>query len=178
MELVAQRDDEIFDVVNDRNEVVGQDTRANVHRLGLMHRAIHVLVFNAAGQLFLQKRSMAKDTHPGCWDSSASGHLDAGEDYDVAMIRELHEELGVSECDPRRLLYIEACEDTGQEFVWVYRMQDEGPFMLHPAEIETGEWFEPEEVDRLIAEKPGECSTGLALIWQRYQSELSQDVVK
>ena len=75
--------EEIFDVVNERDEVIGQQPRSEVHRLGLMHRAVHVLVFNAAGQVFLQKRSMKKDRQPGLWDSSASGHMDTGEDYDA-----------------------------------------------------------------------------------------------
>ena len=73
--------EEIFDVVNERDEVVDQKPRAEVHRLGLLHRAVHILVFNSAGQVFLQKRSMSKDTHPGTWDSSTSGHVDSGEDY-------------------------------------------------------------------------------------------------
>jgi hypothetical protein len=47
------------------------------------HRAVHILVFNARGQVFLQKRSLKKDLHPGVWDSSTSGHLDTGEDYDA-----------------------------------------------------------------------------------------------
>ena len=81
--------EEVFDVVNERDEVIGQNTRRQVHRLGLMHRAVHVLVFNAGGQVFLQKRSMLKDRQPGLWDSSASGHVDAGEDYDTCVVREV-----------------------------------------------------------------------------------------
>ena len=57
--------EDIFDVVNERDEVIGQQPRGEVHRLGLMHRAVHVLVFNAAGEVFLQKRSMTKDRQPG-----------------------------------------------------------------------------------------------------------------
>lgn len=91
----AQRQDEIFDIVNERDEVIGQRTRGDVHRLGLKHRAVHVLVVNAHGEIFLQKRSMQKDTFPGAWDSSASGHLDTGEDYDACAVRELWEELGL-----------------------------------------------------------------------------------
>src|ERR1041384_1701595 len=86
--------EEWFDVVNVRDEVVGRALRREVHARGLWHRAIHVLVFNAAGQVFLQKRSMLKDLSPGLWDSSCSGHLDAGEDYDGAAVRELAEEIG------------------------------------------------------------------------------------
>ena len=60
--------DEIFDVVNDRDEIVDRRPRGEVHRLGLKHRAVHVLIFNSRGELFLQKRSMKKDCFPGVWD--------------------------------------------------------------------------------------------------------------
>ncbi len=164
----AQRQDEIFDVVNERDEVIGQRTRGEVHRLGLRHRAVHVLVFNQRGELFLQKRSLKKDTFPGAWDSSASGHLDTGEDYDACAVRELREELGwVTTQRPQRLFKIEACEKTGQEFVWVYRLDAEGPFTLHPEEIETGGWFTPENITRWMAEKPEEFAHALLLIWRR-----------
>src|SRR4051812_43883356 len=86
--------EEVFDVVNELDEVIGQERRSVVHRTGLRHRAVHVLVFNSKGELFLQKRSMTKDTFPGAWDSSASGHLDTGEDYEACALRELGEELG------------------------------------------------------------------------------------
>src|ERR1700722_1586072 len=125
--------EEIFDVVNERDEVVGQNTRREVHRLGLKHRAVHVLVFNQKGEIFLQKRSMAKDTFPGAWDSSASGHVDSGEDYDACAVRELEEELGLKvAAPPRRLFKMPACAETGQEFVWVYQLESDGPFVLHP----------------------------------------------
>src|SRR5436190_8691061 len=99
--------EEIFDVVNERDEVIDRQPRREVHRLGLLHRAVHVLVFNARGEVFLQKRSMSKDTSPGLWDSSASGHLDSGEVYDYCAVRELREEIGlVIERAPERLFKI------------------------------------------------------------------------
>ena len=160
--------EEIFDVVNERDEVVGQNTRREVHRLGLKHRAVHVLVFNRRGEIFLQKRSMTKDTFPGAWDSSASGHLDAGEDYDACAVRELREEIGlVIERPPERLFKLEARAETGCEFVWVYRQEAEGPFVLHPEEIETGGWFAPEQVTRWMAEKPGDFASALLFLWKQ-----------
>src|SRR6185503_18296399 len=106
--------EEIFDVVNERDEVIGRNTRSEVHRLGLRHRAVHVLVFNAKGEIFLQKRSQTKDTFPGAWDSSAAGHLDCGEDYDACAVREMREELGIdAQRPPKRLFPITACVDTG-----------------------------------------------------------------
>ena len=164
--------EEIFDVVNERDEVIGQAPRSEVHRRKLNHRADHVLVFNSRGELFLQKRSMQKDCFPGAWDSSASGHLDQGEQYDVCAVREVREELGVQlPATPDRLFRIEACEETGQEFVWVYRCHHEGPFNLHPEEIDRGGWFEPAEITQWIASKPEEFASGLVLIWGRWLRE-------
>jgi len=90
--------EEIFDIVNERDEVVGQNTRREVHARGLWHRAVHVLVFNARGEVLLQKRSMRKDIAAGKWDSSSSGHLDSGEDYDACAVREVREEIGLELC--------------------------------------------------------------------------------
>jgi isopentenyl-diphosphate delta-isomerase type 1 len=160
--------EDIFDVVNEHDEVVGRQTRREVHRQGLMHRAVHVLVFNARGQVFLQKRSMQKDRQPGLWDSSASGHLDSGEDYDACAVRELREEIGLRlDAPPRRLFKLAASAETDQEHVWVYRSEAEGPFELHPDEIEQGGWFAPEEVTRWMSEKPEEFAGALLMIWGR-----------
>lgn len=159
---------ELFDVVDENDCVIAQRSRQEVHRLGLRHRAVHVLVFNARGELFLQKRSMNKDCFPGRWDSSASGHLNPNETYDDCALREVHEELGLSlECRPQRLFKITACAETGQEFVWVYRGQAEGPFHLHPEEIETGGWFTAETVTDWVARRPVEFASGFVLIWHR-----------
>jgi isopentenyl-diphosphate Delta-isomerase len=160
--------EEIFDIVNEQDEVVGRLPRSQVHREGHKHRAVHILVFNARGEIFLQKRSMAKDCFPGAWDSSASGHLDSGEDYDACAVRELREELGlVIETAPARLFKIAACAETGHEFCWVYRLASEGPFELHPEEIERGDWFTPARVNEVIEQHPSDFASGFVLIWQK-----------
>jgi isopentenyl-diphosphate delta-isomerase type 1 len=160
--------EEIFDVVNERDEVIGRLSRAEVHRQALRHRAIHVLIFNARGEIFLQKRSMQKDNFPGRWDSSAAGHLDCGESYDACALREVKEELGIDlPSVPERVLRVEACAETGEEFVWVYRTRHEGPFQLHPDEIETGGWFAPGHVTKWIREKAEEFAPSLICIWRQ-----------
>jgi len=161
--------EEIFDVVNERDEVVGRETRREVHRTGLRHRAIHVFVFNSRGEVFLQKRSMTKDSSPGLWDSSASGHLDCGEDYDSCAVRELSEEIGlkVIAC-PKRVFKVDACRETGQEFVWLYRGESDGPFTLHPDEIERGDWFTPGAVTKWIDERPQDFAPAFVLLWKKF----------
>ena len=164
---MSQKADEWFDVVNERDEPVGRALRREVHARGLWHRAVHVLVFDAAGRVFLQQRSMAKDMSPGLWDSSCSGHLDAGEDYDAAAVRELGEEIGVRlALPPERWRRIAACAETGWEFCWVYRLRHDGPLTLDPVEISGGEWLAPAEVTRRIAAVPEDYCSAFRLIWR------------
>jgi isopentenyldiphosphate isomerase len=161
--------EEIFDVVNERDEVIGQAPRREVHARKLWHRAVHVLVFNSRGEVFLQKRSRQKDTAAGLWDSSTSGHLDCSEDYDACAVRELREEIGLNAAKPERLFKIDACAETGWEFCWVYRCQSEGPFQLHPDEIETGEWFAPETISSWVVERPQDFASAFRLVWESFQ---------
>ena len=162
---------EIFDVVNEHDQVIGRQPRHEVHRLGLMHRAVHVLVFNSRGQVFLQKRSLTKDRQPGLWDSSSSGHVDSGEDYDACAMRELSEEIGLQlDAPPKRLFKLAASPETDQEHVWVYRCEAEGPFTLNVDEIEKGGWFAADEVNRWMNEKPAEFASALLVIWNRVQN--------
>lgn len=161
--------EEIFDVVNERDEVIDRKPRQEVHARGLWHRAVHVLVFNARGEVFLQKRSMKKDIAAGKWDSSSSGHLDTGEDYDACAVREVREEIGlVLAQTPERLFKIDACQETGWEFCWIYRCESEGPFTLHPDEIETGGWFAPDVVTNWVKEKPEDFAGAFVLLWGKY----------
>ena len=159
--------EEIFDIVNERDEVIGQSPRREVHARGLWHRAVHVLVFNSRGEVFLQKRSMLKDTAKGKWDSSTSGHVDSGEHYDATAVRELGEEIGLKVSQmPERLFKIDARKETGWEFCWIYRCTSEGPFTLHPEEIETGAWFTPDAVTKWVNEKPQDFASAFVLLWK------------
>jgi isopentenyldiphosphate isomerase len=165
--------EEIFDIVNERDEVIGRAPRSEVHARGLLHRAVHVLVFNARGELFLQKRSKTKDREPSRWGASASGHVDSGEEYDVTVVRELGEELGWKpSLPPERILRIEACRETDQEFVWVYRCSGEGPFVLKADEVETGGWFSREQIECWLAERPAEFTTAFVRLWELLRGKI------
>jgi 8-oxo-dGTP pyrophosphatase MutT (NUDIX family) len=90
-------------------------------------------------------------------------------------VRELREEIGlVLTKPPERILRIEACADTGNEFVWVYRCASEGPFVLHPEEIERGEWFKPEFVTKWVAEQPRDFARAFVLIWKLFLTTEAQ----
>jgi 16S rRNA (adenine1518-N6/adenine1519-N6)-dimethyltransferase len=168
----AQRDDEIFDVVDGENRVTGQATRADVHARGWRHRAVHIFVENVRGEIFLQKRSHLKDKMPGKWDSSAAGHLDAGEAYLPCAVRELGEELGIR-TEPGRLRLagaVPAGPGTGMEFVELYLTRWDGALRWPPAEIESGMWMSPGEIDAWTAARPEDFADGFLECWRVYRA--------
>jgi isopentenyldiphosphate isomerase len=162
--------DELLDVVNENDEVIAVERRGDIHAQGLMHRAVHILLFNSRGELFLQKRSLNKDEQPGKWDSSAAGHVDSGEDYLDCACREIGEELGIVVDQPLQALFkLPATLLTGNEHCMVYRYCFDGPLVLQADEIDDGEWIDPATMDRRVAEADPLITDAIKLIWQRYR---------
>ena len=175
MTTTTDNQQELFDVVNANDEVIGQATRGEVHRRGLMHRAVHIFVFNFAGQFYLQKRSQTKDKHPGCYDSSASGHHDASEDADTCACRELREELGLEAgTGLTRLFKTPACAETGWEHVTFYTLQTDAPPQPNPREIESGRFFTLAEVLRMIEADPRQFAPGFLKVLQKFGDQMGK----
>ena len=155
----AQSESEVFDVVDENDRVVGAEPRGIVHVNNLLHRAVHVLIFNRAGDLLLQKRSIWKDRNPGRWDSSAAGHVDSGETYEESARRELDEELGIEAPPLEPVGKLTPCEQNGWEFIEVFRGVHEGPFSTAPLEVETAAFFSRADVLAWAARSPRDFST-------------------
>lgn len=170
---MAAHQTEIFDVVDAADRVVGQAPRTQVHARKWLHRSVHILVRNSQGQIYLQKRSMKKDLLPGVWTTSASGHVDSGESYDIAAVRELREELGIdsgSPCQLRFLFKHNACRYTGQEFIQVYEIVWDGEIIIDPEEIDYGQWYGSEEIDTAIRSNRRAYAPSFRLIWGRVRT--------
>jgi isopentenyl-diphosphate delta-isomerase len=167
--------DELFDVVDSDDCVLSQAPRREVHAQKLLHRAVHVIVHDSHGRFFLQKRSLTKDTFPGCWDSSCSGHVDAGEDYLIAARRELDEEIGVGDTrlPLRPLVKLLASPATGNEFIQVFMLGPySGTFDLNPEEITEGQWATADVLDSLINENAAQVAGALRLLWAQHRAEI------
>ena len=166
---VGQSPDEVFDVVDERDIVVGREYRREIHRRSLLHRAIHIFWLRGDGQLCLQRRSYAKDNCPGLLSSSCAGHVDSGEDYLGAAVRELHEELGIAVL-PAALLEVDYAPwhvDLGNEFVRSYLLRDDHPTMLAEFEVDSLLWRTPAEVESWATAEPSAFATPLSHLFQR-----------
>ena len=164
-----QREDEMFDIVDENDHVTGAAPRAEVHARDLLHRAVHVFVFNKRGDLLLQQRSRLKDVHPGRWDSSVSGHLDSGESYESAAVRELDEEMGIIAETVEEIARILPSEATGWEHIRLYRVLHHGAVRFPCAEIEAAAWFPVEEIEAWIHANPGDFATGFLECWKAWR---------
>lgn len=147
---------ELLDVVDATNRVIGRASRAQVHRRRWRHRAVHILILNSAGEVFVQRRAAHKDCAPGLWDTSAAGHVDAGESVDRAAARELHEELGLDDVALERIWTLPAGPLTGNEFVTVYRGVTGREPQPDAHEIAASGWFEPAALNRWMGASPAD----------------------
>jgi len=141
-----------------------------VHGNNLRHRAVHILIFNPAGEVYLQQRSRWKDRHPLKWDSSAAGHVAGTESYDEAAGRELKEELGIG-VSLTKISKLPASERTDQEFVWLYRGEVAGDFSPNRTEIETGAFFPETIIDGWVAARPEDFAPGFIECWKVYRQK-------
>lgn len=148
-------DHELLDFVDAEDRVIGQATRAEIHAQRRFHRAIHLFVFHPDGRLFLQKRSRWKDTGAGTWSTSCAGHVDQGESYDGAVLREAGEELGIRLTEvPERFGRFTPAPELGYEFLVLYRVVHPGPFTWPEAEIEDGRWWTLDAIREASRETP------------------------
>lgn len=158
----------MLDIVNEFDEVIGQGTRADIHLNKSMHRATHIILTNSEHQIFVQLRSKSKDTNAGLWDSSAAGHVDAGESYRDCAARELKEELGI-QVEVEQLLEIGRLPPAvahGNEFVRLYVTQSNDPITLEADEIDDGRWQSLSELDQWIQNRPDEFAPSFLVIWE------------
>jgi len=162
---------EILEVVDSEDHVIGTERRGLIHARGLMHRSAQVLLFNSAGELFLQKRSMYKDEFPGLWDSSAAGHLEPGESYHQCALRELQEELGIRHRgELTELFKVRASRETGYEHCTVFRCMSDCPVTLQAEEVDEGKWLNPVEMDQWVRNRHALLTPAIRRIWLRFRS--------
>ena len=129
-------DDEILEVVDRDGIVQGLAKRSDIHGdPSLIHRVIHILVFDKKGRLLLQKRSMNKDVAPGKWDTSVGGHVNPGEEILEAARREMKEELGVAGCALNYLYSYLFSDHIESELVSTFSCEYNGKFFINEEEI-------------------------------------------
>lgn len=140
IKLAYYMKEEMLEIVDIEGKTIGIGRRSEIHgNPALLHKVVHVLVFNDAGELLLQKRSLNKDMEPGKWDTSVGGHISPAEDIKTAALREMEEELGIT-CEIEFLYSHIHRSHLESELVYTYRCLHNGPFPFNRDEIDEVEF--------------------------------------
>jgi 16S rRNA (adenine1518-N6/adenine1519-N6)-dimethyltransferase len=159
--------------VDEHDRPVGTATKQEAWEKGLAHRIVRIMLHDKQGRVLLQHRSPTKDIFPDCWDNSAAGHVDAGEDYLAAAIREVEEELGLTGVELTEIGYYRTDETWKghrfNRFTRCYRGKiDQTPQKLEAGKVDDVRWFTVDDVRRLIKNHPDKVSDGLLQVFARY----------
>jgi len=141
---------EFLDVINDEDIVIGRASKEEIYEKSLQHRIVHVLIFNERGEMALQLRSKNVSFCPSYWSTTVGGHVQAGESYEEAALREFQEELGITTkidfmakdkyIDKRPL----------KKFLGTFKTIYNGPFNVDPQAVEKVEFFSLEKIQEMV----------------------------
>jgi isopentenyldiphosphate isomerase len=148
---------ELVDIVNEKNEVIGKDTRKATYEKGLRHRASHIFLFNSKNEVFLQLRSKKKFWLPGYWGYSVGESLKSGETYEEAAKRGLKEELGIKKEIPIKKIKVynvftadKKRNLVNKEISCLFKAKFDGKIKLNKKELDDGRFFSKKEIEVML----------------------------
>ena len=137
---------ELFPIVDEEGNITGAATRGECHNGSrLLHPVVHLHVFNSKGELYLQKRPAWKEIQPGKWDTAVGGHVDLGENIEMALKREVEEELGITDFTPETITQYLYDSQKERELVFVHKTVYDGAITPSP-ETDGGRFWSIAEI--------------------------------
>ena len=165
--------DELVEVIDDEGHVLEVVTRREIRERHLLHRVSSVLVRNGAGEVYLHRRSEAKDIYPGAYDVWAGGVLSPGESPAEGARRELQEELGVDGVELRELFVGRYEAARGRCITHCYEVIYDGPITHQPEEVKSGEWVSVDELRARLQRERDNFTDDGAMFLERWLAEYS-----
>ena len=159
------------EIVDELDRPVGVRPIEDVWEQGLLHRIVLVVVKNQAGEILLQRRAAHMKLFPDCWDYAAAGHVDEGETYEAAALRELEEEAGIT---GRTLREVERFQSDDRwedkklnRFYRLYEVTVDGEPIPDHDEVVGFTWMNLRELDERMRAHPDEFSPGFTGVFRR-----------
>ena len=138
---------ELFPIVDEEGRTLGSITRGEAHSGSrILHPVVHLHLFNSQGEIYLQRRPLWKDIQPGKWDTACGGHMAYGETPAEALRREVSEELGISDFQPKPLGHYVYDSQRERELVYVNSTVYDGPITPSADELDGGRFWTLDEI--------------------------------
>jgi 16S rRNA (adenine1518-N6/adenine1519-N6)-dimethyltransferase len=157
-------------VVNEHDEVIGAMPLFAAIEQNMYRRSVRVFVENAVGQLLIQRRG-AQVIAPLLLDVSVAGHVDEGETYEEAALRELKEELSISGL-PLRVIILSY--QSHQYFSGVFKVviSDDVSCTPNQDEVTSVHWYYPAEIDTAVTTAPADFTFEFVNLWQNLRDKI------
>ena len=161
--------DEYLDIANEKDEVVGRDTRENVHGKSKIHREVHVFIINpSTKEILVQKRSENVDYKPGYYDVSVGAHVLSRESYKQSAIRECKEELGFDPEKMERVFDYKSYSDRQRVNRRLFVCYSYGPFRINKEEVESVRFNSPANIQKDIETGRMKFTEGFKISFRHY----------
>ena len=159
-------------IVDKKDKQIGKEEKLKVHKQGILHRAVTVLLFNSKNEVLITKRSEKKLLWPGYWECSCSTHVYEGESYKKAGERRIKEELGIS-TSLKYLLkfyYKAKYKDVGyeHEICGLVVGKYDGKINPNPEEIADYKWISLDELKQDIEKNPEKYAPWLKIVFEKF----------
>ena len=166
-------DEILIQIVDENDKVIGAMPMDEAKQQGKIHRIARVMAEDIKGRILLQKRS-SLIPYPEKWDSSAAGHVDEGETYELAAVREMLEEIGIKDV-PLELLgtYYYTENDLKnrdiKQFNRVFKVElNITPTDLNKDEVSEVQWFDINNLKTELEQHPEDFVPALTEIIKRF----------
>lgn len=161
--------DEMLPLVDEQGNIIGAATRGECHDgTKRLHPVVHLHVYNGRGEVYLQKRPDWKTIQPGKWDTAVGGHIDLGENVELALKREVGEELGIADFTPEQVAKYVFESEVERELIFVFKTVYDGE--IRPTDELDGGRFWP--MDELVE------SMGKGVFTPNFESEFKTYLMK
>ncbi len=162
--------------VDDNDIVQGTLERHEIFERGFNRRVVDIIVYDRTGHILLQQRSAKKKTSPLLWVHAVGGHVDSGESYLEAAVREVEEEIGVT-VEPAQLHFIGRIIPSVRghpEFVQVYGLilDQTNPLTPNPDEVEKLLWADVPSLNAWRNDTPADFGFGFRNLWEIFEAPI------
>ena len=150
--MKTAQDIEILDIVDENNNVISSAPKNEIYDKKLLHRIVHILVLHPKNPaIYLQKRAATKSFLPNYYCTSAGGHVHSGETHEEAAIRELKEEIGITDSIKEVDSFIFTGENGHQRFIKVFIAKTSNSFSFVDGEVSEGGFFSISDTKKMIS---------------------------